>query len=203
MARLILILFWVIVLAPGAGAGDLPEVVKDPKWWEKREKRTDIYYPHNAHMEVMEEEGDSCMLCHSFAPNAMADESKLKPLTTIANEPLKAVCHDCHVTERRGPWRCNLCHDDKTKIWPEDHRFGYIDHHGEAARRDEAACKECHLDLAYCTNCHFRRDVMGTGRHPLGYRTLHGLEARRDTLDCGRCHDQIWCEICHARTRFR
>ncbi|UZR30913.1 hypothetical protein [Methylococcus mesophilus] len=203
MARLILVLLWAVVLAPLVGAGDLPDAVKDPKWWEKREKRTDIRYPHNAHMEVMDEEGDSCMLCHSFAPNAMADESKLKPLTTISNEPLKAVCHDCHVTEQRGPWRCNLCHDDKTKIWPEDHRFGYIDHHGEAARRDEAACKECHLDLAFCTNCHFRRDTMGTGYHPLGYRTLHGLSVKVDTLDCGRCHNQVYCETCHARTRYQ
>ena len=36
---------------------------KPETWWEKRDQRSDIYYPHKAHYEVMEEEGDSCLLC--------------------------------------------------------------------------------------------------------------------------------------------
>jgi hypothetical protein len=197
-----ILLLGVVSLPPAVFGEGAQEADKEAKtWWEKREQRPDIYFPHNAHLEVMKEEGDSCMLCHTFGSNTVTDEKKLKPLTTIANEPLKAVCHDCHVTERRGPWRCNLCHNDKTKIWPNDHNFGYVDHHGETARRDETACRECHLDLAFCTNCHFRRDTMGTGHHPLGYRTLHGIEARIDTLSCGRCHNSVYCEDCHRRTR--
>ncbi len=181
----------------GPAAASTPDQTRPPTWWEKRDKRTDIYYPHQAHFQVMEAEGDSCLLCHGFGPNTLTDKKKLKSLTTLANEPLKAVCHDCHVDERRGPWRCELCHDDKTKIWPADHHYSYIEHHGEAGRRDEAGCRECHLDLSFCTNCHFRRDTAGQGYHPLGYRSLHGLEARIDTLSCGRCHNTPYCDECH------
>jgi len=196
---------------------------KPPRWWEKRDKpginllplfpevqgtgRTGdkptagIHYPHRAHFKIMEQEGDSCLLCHGFGPNTLTDKKQLKSLTTIANEPLRAVCHDCHVDERRGPWRCDLCHDDRTRIWPVDHNYSYIDHHGEAGRRDEAACRECHLDLSFCTNCHLRRDTAGQGYHPLGYRSLHGLEARIDTLSCGRCHNTPYCDECHRASR--
>jgi hypothetical protein len=205
MYRLVLLLFlWVVgLMGPGLVADDSPtpapaaKTTRAPTWWEKRDKRADIHYPHQAHFQVMEKEGDSCLLCHGFGPNTLTDKKQLKPLTTLANEPLKAVCHDCHVDERRGPWRCELCHDDKTRIWPVDHNFGYIDHHGEAGRRDEAGCRECHLDLSFCTNCHFRRDTAGQGYHPLGYRSLHGLEARIDTLSCGRCHNTPYCDECH------
>ena len=185
-----------------AGAQVAP---KEKKWWEKREERKDIYYPHNAHLKVMEQEGDSCMLCHTFAGTDLTDEKQLKLLTTLANEPLKAICHSCHVAEQggdlRAPWRCDLCHHDKTKIWPKDHNFGYIQHHSEDARRDEQACRECHLDMAYCTNCHFRRDTSGTGYHPLGYRTLHGIEARTMPSNCARCHNQTYCDECHSSAR--
>lgn len=179
----------------------LREAGREPTWFEKRDKRRDIYYPHQAHFKVMAEEGDSCLLCHGFGPNTLTDKKQLKSLTTIANEPLRAVCHDCHVDERRGPWRCDLCHDDRTRIWPVDHNYSYIDHHGEAGRRDEAACRECHLDLSFCTNCHLRRDTAGQGYHPLGYRSLHGLEARIDTLSCGRCHNTPYCDECHRASR--
>ena len=63
-----------ITLFPALGQGS-PEKMPEPteqndeddnKWWKIREKRTDIYYPHNAHMDVMEQEGDSCMLCHPY-----------------------------------------------------------------------------------------------------------------------------------------
>lgn len=182
-------------------ADDAPTEPKVKTWWEKRDERPDIRFPHNAHEEILKEEGDSCLLCHGFGATGITDEKKLKPLTTIANEPLKEVCHSCHINEKRGPWRCNLCHTDKTKIWPEDHNFGYIEHHGEDGRRDEQACRECHLDINFCTNCHLRRDTLGTGYHPLGYRTLHGIESRIDTLSCGRCHNTPFCDDCHRSSR--
>jgi hypothetical protein len=204
MRRAILFLLGALLGLVWLGLGLAEEPAAPPKaktWWEKREDRKDINYPHNAHLQVMEEEGDSCMLCHGFGPSHGADVKTLKPLTTISNEPLKAVCHNCHVDEKRGPWRCTLCHDDKTKIWPADHNFGYIEHHGEQGRRDEVACRECHLDLAFCTDCHFRRDTKGTGYHPLAYRSLHGIEARLDTLSCGRCHNTPYCDDCHRSSR--
>lgn len=198
---LMTLMLWMLGLAvAGAWAADGATGAVAPadfKWWEKREERRDIRYPHNAHMAVMEKEGDSCMLCHSFRGTEVSDDKTLTALTTIANEPLKAICHDCHVVENRAPWRCELCHDDKTRIWPADHNFGYIEHHGETARRDEAACRECHLDLTFCTDCHFRRDTRGTGYHPLAYRSLHGIEARMMPSNCARCHNTPYCDECH------
>lgn len=170
----------------------------DNKWWKQREKRTDIYYPHDAHMEVMKTEGDSCMLCHSFGKTDLKDPAKIKAVTVIANEALKPICHSCHVEEMRGPWRCNLCHDDKEKIWPADHRNDYVNHHNEIARQNEQWCETCHLDKNFCTDCHFRRDTSGIGYHPLGYRTLHGLESRLNAGRCGRCHNEIYCSDCHT-----
>jgi hypothetical protein len=203
MSRLILLLTLLLGLTQAVlAAPPKGEFHKEPAWWEKREAREDIYYPHNAHLEVMKEEGDSCMLCHGFGKTEITDPKKLEPLNTIANEPLKAVCHNCHVVEKRAPWRCDLCHTDKTKIWPDDHNFNYIDNHSEDGRRNEQACRECHLDLAYCTNCHFRRDVAGANsHHPLGYRTLHGIEARMSALSCGRCHNPQYCDECHRVAR--
>jgi hypothetical protein len=168
------------------------------KWWKEREKRSDVYYPHKAHFEVMEKEGDSCLLCHPYNKTDLKNVEQLKTVTLIANEALKPVCHSCHVEEKRGPWRCTLCHTDKEKIWPADHRSDYANHHGEKARQDEAACQTCHLDTNFCTDCHLRRDTAGQGYHPLAYRTLHGLEARMDAGRCGRCHNEVYCSDCHA-----
>jgi len=214
MIRFLLFLFLLQLSLPSpaqtiAPAGGTPAGVAMPaddddekKWWKQREKRSDVYYPHNAHMEVMKEEGDSCLLCHTFNKTDMSDSDKLKQITVIANEALKPICHSCHVDEMRGPWRCDLCHDDKTKIWPADHRLDYANHHNEIARQDEKWCQTCHLDRNFCTDCHLRRDTAGAGYHPLGYRTLHGLESRLDSGRCGRCHNEIYCSDCHtARDR--
>lgn len=170
---------------------------KEKPWWEKRDVRPDIYYPHKAHYDVMEEEGDSCLLCHSYRKNEVHDEKKRKPLNVISNEALKEICHNCHVTELRGPWRCELCHDDPKKIWPDDHNFGYIQHHSEDARQNKEACRECHLDNKFCSDCHFRRDTSGNDYHPLGYRSLHGIDARIQPSNCARCHNFFYCRDCH------
>lgn len=171
---------------------------EDKKWWKQRENRSDIFYPHNIHLEVMKQEGDSCLLCHTFNKTELTDKDKLQAVTLVANEALKPICHSCHVDEMRGPWRCNLCHDNKEKIWPADHRHDYVNHHNEVARQDEKWCQTCHLDRNFCTDCHLRRDTAGSGYHPLGYRTLHGLESRLDSGRCGRCHNEIFCSDCHA-----
>ena len=175
--------------------------LKNKTWWEKRMQREDIYYPHIIHKQAMDQEGDSCMLCHSFSKNKLTDEQQLKALTTIANEPLEKVCHDCHVDDLRAPWRCDLCHKDKTKIWPDDHNFNYIDNHGEDARRNEAICRTCHLEVSYCSDCHFRRDTSGPDYHPMGYQSSHGIEARLMASNCGRCHNSMYCDDCHRNKR--
>jgi len=175
---------------------------KDKSWWEKREERKpNIYFPHNVHMDIMKQEGDMCMLCHSYQPTRETDPERLRAMTEVLNEPLKEICHDCHVVERRAPWRCDICHPDKTRIWPSDHDFGYVQHHGATARKDEKACRECHLELSFCTDCHFRREISGIGYHPLGYVTLHGMEARTMPSNCGRCHNNFYCDECHRRRR--
>lgn len=211
MIRIVLfILLWMLMMpgyadtAPANGPvlsrQNLPQQNPDDekKWWKLREKRSDIFYPHNAHLAVMEQEGDSCMLCHSYTKTDITDSKKLKELTVIANEALKPICHSCHLEEKRGPWRCDLCHDNKEKIWPPDHRTDYKNHHGEIARQNEKWCETCHLDMNFCTDCHLRRDTSGQGYHPLGYRTLHGIDSRLDPSRCGRCHNEIYCSDCHA-----
>jgi len=167
------------------------------RWWEERAQRPDIYYPHEAHREVMEQEGDPCLLCHPFSKNAVSDPERVKRLTVIANEPLAAICHECHMERQSASWRCDLCHPDPTAVWPESHDLDYRRNHAEDARLDEAGCAACHLDLGFCTDCHFRRDASRHVNHPLGYRMLHGIEARMDAGACGRCHDARYCRDCH------
>ena len=36
---------------------------KEKRWWEKRKEQLEIYYPHEAHMEVMKKNGDPCLIC--------------------------------------------------------------------------------------------------------------------------------------------
>jgi len=186
-------LLFMSVLGVAAETGEK----KEKTWWEKRDVRSDIYYPHEAHYEVMEEEGDSCLLCHAFQKNDEHDEAKRKPLNVIANEPLMGICHDCHVDEKRGPWRCDVCHGDPKTIWPPDHNSGYIQTHGEDSKQDMAICDTCHLDRKFCTDCHFRRDTLGTGYHPLNYINRHGLESRMMPENCSKCHNSFYCQDCH------
>ncbi len=174
---------------------------KEKTWWEKREQRSDIYYPHNAHREVMEQGGDPCLLCHPFSKNEVIDTESLKTLNTIANEPLAAICHECHMTRQSASWRCDLCHSDPATAWPDSHDFDYRQHHGEDARLDEGECRICHIDLNFCADCHFRRDSSRHQGHALGYRTLHGIEARMNPGDCGRCHNPRYCADCHREMR--
>ena len=174
---------------------------KEKNWWEQREKRADIYYPHKLHMKAMSQAGDPCLLCHPFNKNNVTDLKLLKRLNTIANEPLKAICHDCHVDKLSAPWRCDLCHQDPATIWPENHRFDYRHHHAEDARLDQGECRQCHIDLSFCTDCHFRRDSSQRRVHGVGYRTLHGIDARINAASCGRCHNNRYCRDCHRETR--
>ncbi|MCF6257004.1 MAG: hypothetical protein L3J98_11015 [Gammaproteobacteria bacterium] len=174
---------------------------KKETWWEKRNKRPDLYYPHNVHMDVMEKEGDSCLLCHPFTANKITDLEQLKKLTVIANEPLEAICHECHVVKLTAPWRCELCHSSPDTIWPNDHNFNYLTHHGEDARQDEGKCRQCHIDISFCSDCHFRRDPIQRRVHTLGYRTAHGIDARMNTASCSRCHNAHYCSDCHRERR--
>jgi hypothetical protein len=194
MKRIILLIMCVLTLTP-LTADDLPSLQQT--WWEKRDQRSDIYYPHKLHYETMEKEGDSCLLCHTFQKNEEHDETKRKPLNIIANEPLMGICHHCHVDEKRAPWRCDLCHDDNKKIWPADHNSGYIQNHGEDSQQNMEICANCHLDRKFCTDCHFSRDTLGTGYHPLGYVNRHGLESRMMPANCSQCHNSFYCKDCH------
>ncbi len=197
-----LLLFIMLFISQPVSALDSVEVLKDGKvekksWWQKRHDRPDIFYPHNAHLEVMQKQGDPCLLCHSFNRNTIIDPNHVKSLTTISNEPLEAICHDCHLTKQTAPFRCDLCHTDKTAIWPLDHDFDYINQHAEDSRLDQNDCVQCHLDMSFCTDCHFRRDNSNYRQHQLGYKNFHGLDARMNTYSCGRCHNATYCADCH------
>ena len=174
---------------------------KEKTWWKKRQTNQDIYYPHKIHMQSMNEEGDGCMLCHTFAKNTLKDEKQLKDLTIIANEPLKAICHNCHLDDVRAPWRCNICHSDKTTIWPDDHNYDYIHQHNEDARLSENQCRSCHLGVAFCSNCHFRRGGGDTDYHPMAYQSSHGIDARMMASQCARCHNSFYCSNCHRNKK--
>jgi len=202
-------IFFILIIQMTCYAGDQSNLSSETKvkkneqqekkltWWELRNTREDIYYPHNIHDPIMKKEGDTCMLCHTFNKNKVTDLEQLKKLNVIANEPLEAICHDCHVAKLTAPWECDICHQDPRKIWPNDHNFNYIDHHGEDAGLDEGECSQCHIDNSFCSNCHFRRDPVQRRSHPLGFRASHGFDARMNAANCATCHNANYCSNCH------
>lgn len=199
MTRLACLLLSALMAMPALAGEPSAGEAKEKTWWEKRQQRTDIFYPHDIHQPVMEADGDACLRCHPFTPIRERDPERLRRLTVIANEPLRAICHQCHVDRPSAPWRCSLCHDDPRSIWPPSHEHQYAAHHAEDARADQAGCRACHLDLSFCSDCHFRRDASLHLVHPLGWLSAHGMEARFDTAGCGRCHNAGYCSDCHRR----
>jgi hypothetical protein len=179
-------------------AADEAQQEEEKTWWEKRHQRPDIYFPHNAHMDVMSQSKDVCMACHPFSANDITDLELLEKVQTIYNEPLEAICHSCHMQTRTAPLACEVCHTDPQTIRPPDHRGDYTWFHTEAARVDEEACRQCHIDLNFCTDCHFRRNPSQRMLHPLGYRDRHGVEARMNPSACAGCHQLGYCRDCHA-----
>ncbi|WP_456412249.1 hypothetical protein [Thiolapillus sp.] len=176
-------------------AGEAPE---EKRWWEKRaDQRPALYFPHNAHDQAMEESGVLCLACHPFSKTDETDPEAVGEMSAVANEPLEAICHSCHVEDRSAPTECRLCHPDPKKIWPRDHDLDYVRLHGPDALEDERACSSCHLDLNYCVDCHFRRDAASHREHGLGYRLSHGLDARMDPQKCSSCHNPSYCFDCH------
>ena len=169
----------------------------EPTWWEKRHERADIYFPHQAHMNIMEARGDVCMACHPFTGTPKTNINDQVILTALANEPLEAICHECHMVERSAPLACVICHTDIDKVRPVDHGYDYTNYHAAATQQNEAACRSCHIEMSFCTDCHFRRNSGNRVNHLLGYRDRHGLDARLDTASCGRCHNTAYCRDCH------
>ena len=181
-----------------------PVPSKEKTWWQlRKEKAPDLYYPHNIHMDIMEKNGDSCMLCHPFVKNTERDPDTVKAITIVANEPLEAICHECHVNNISAPPKCTLCHQDIDRIRPDDHGHNYTPLHAEAARQKQQTCNACHISLSFCTDCHFSRNrgqpASGFGLHPLGYLGSHGIDSRIDPASCGRCHTANYCSDCHRR----
>ncbi len=206
MSRVLLLIFGFIVFVPLLIAADIAdeqagEKVEEKSWWQKRHERPDIFYPHNVHMEVMEKEGDPCLLCHAFSKTEVIQPEQIESLTRIANEPLEAICHNCHLDRHTAPSRCELCHTDVTAVTPPSHDFDYVANHAEDARLDNNSCRTCHVDASFCTDCHFRRDRSQRHVHKLGYRSMHGIDARMNTFSCGRCHNASYCADCHRGSR--
>jgi hypothetical protein len=170
---------------------------EEQTWWQKRQAREDIYYPHNKHEETMQAKGDSCLLCHNFAKTDITDPALLNKVSLIANEALAPICHECHKTNIEAPWNCRTCHPDPSTIWPENHNFDYTNQHGTDSKLDEATCRSCHIDLNFCTDCHFNRGHQPHQVHPLGYRSWHGLDVRTSAFSCGQCHSGLFCQRCH------
>ena len=99
---MLFMLFFLAVSLPVQAEQDIPseaeaikkDVEKEKSWWQKRQQRSDIFYPHKPHMDTMKEEGDACMLCHPYSKNTIHDEKALGTLEQINNEALEAICHD-------------------------------------------------------------------------------------------------------------
>ncbi len=198
MIRRLFLIASIVMCATVITASDEPHNGEDEKsWWQKRHDRPDIFYPHNAHMEAMEKEGDPCLLCHSFNRNRITNPEQLESLTAISNEPLEAICHNCHLENQKAPFRCDLCHNDKSAIWPSSHDHDYKTQHAEDARLDNGECRQCHLAMSFCSDCHFRRDSSRHREHRFGYRNMHGVDARMNAYSCGRCHNTSYCADCH------
>ena len=192
--------FWLLFLALACTqvfAEQMAEREEQKSWWEKRHERADLYFPHNAHLEAMQQGKDLCMACHPFNNNRITDLELLDSLQTIYNEPLEEICHSCHMQSRTAPLACEVCHTDPQTIRPADHKGDYTWFHTETARLDEQACRGCHIDLNFCTDCHFRRNPGKRMMHPLGYRDRHGLEARVNPTSCAGCHQFGYCGECH------
>ena len=199
------IIAWLMILSVSAqadnnGAAE-PSQEKEKTWWQLRQDRDDVFYPHKPHMEVMADDGDACMLCHPFSKNKVRDKKILKRLSAINNEALEAVCHDCHVEKMKAPSQCRLCHTEPSSIWPVNHNYDYKNSHAQDAQIDQASCDECHKSLSFCTDCHFRRNLNVDNVHRLGYKTMHGLEARIAPAQCGSCHQTSYCSDCHRRRK--
>ncbi|MCG8427943.1 MAG: hypothetical protein MI754_11355, partial [Chromatiales bacterium] len=193
MLRLLLIvvlLLWVLPLLAE------PAMDEAQPWYEQRRAETPGYhFPHRLHEEALQQAGLSCVACHAFSANEERDPKLVHQLTRIANEPMEAICHSCHVVDRSAPMACRLCHPDPSTIWPDDHNFDYRRLHGLDARQDEAACESCHLGLRDCVSCHFQRSP-DSDQHLPGFRYSHGIEARATSADCGRCHNPGFCVDC-------
>ena len=183
------------LLQPLTSAAKSPQ--DEQSWWKKRQQRPDIFYPHDAHRDIMKQEGDSCLRCHPFSKNEQADKKRLREITVIANEPLEAICHSCHVDQHTAPSRCDLCHRDMSVIWPEDHDIDYKNRHAETARRDADDCARCHIDVSFCADCHFQRQTLQRNQHSPAYAGMHGLDARFDNRSCASCHNADYCANCH------
>lgn len=97
---LIPLILW--ILASSCLAGTPP--AEEKRWWEKRhEIRPELYFPHIAHEEAMKKSGITCLSCHPFTALDESDPEKAATLARVANEPLEAICHSCHVDDRSGP----------------------------------------------------------------------------------------------------
>jgi len=208
MIKLFLILAFLTLSFSGKAENIAPfeaDVKKEKSWWKLRKNRSDIFYPHKPHIEIMKNDGDTCMLCHPFSKNTTHDEKELKSLNQINNEPLKTICHECHVDKINAPSECRLCHPDPSTVWPQDHNYDYINFHAEDAQTDQESCSECHKQLSFCTDCHFKRNYSGNYSslkvHKLGYKSMHGLDARIAPAECGSCHQASYCSNCHRRQK--
>jgi hypothetical protein len=193
-----LLLVMMVILSCHLFASEEKQNEEQETWWEKRHQRPDIYFPHNAHMDVMSQSADVCMACHPFSSNIITNLEQLESVQVIYNEPLEAICHSCHLEARSAPMACQVCHVDGKTIRPSDHKGDYTWFHTETARSDEKSCLKCHVDLNFCTDCHFRRNPSRQVMHPLGYRDRHGIEARINASSCAACHQPGYCRNCHA-----
>ncbi len=107
-------------------------------------------------------------------------------------------CRRCHITTF-----CDTCHRTA-----DPHPGDWIQHHSQAATKEEAECEQCHLapaekrprenrQMAFCRACH----ELQQEHRETNWQTIHGSESLANPASCVRCHTQSWCSDCHAISR--
>jgi hypothetical protein len=158
-----------------------------------------LTFSHPSHQQNA---GVPCDSCHTFA---QADSGRPPGMQVCMGCHTDAMqtCSHCHISDARGRLVTDL--PDGRQLVPTEwwgavaHVGDYQEQHGDAARTDEALCRNCH-EQTFCEGCHLG---IATERrfHGAGWLTIHGPSSRSSDLDCDTCHaSQDTCLSCHRRS---
>jgi len=143
-------------------------------------------FPHQKHIS----DESNCLVCHSGIENQEEYGKSYVP-----GNDLCASCHEsADYTEEKI--KCLVCHEEKFRFVPADHRLNWKKDHGIKAQIASTSCNHCH-QKHYCQTCH-EGDNLDHIVHPLNFRYNHGLSARGNKENCLSCHqEQAFCMECH------
>ncbi|MCK6549760.1 cytochrome c3 family protein [Myxococcota bacterium] len=160
---------------------------------------------HFSHVNHARRVMGNCAKCHPEVPRAKTSEESVRP-------PMETCTDGCH-KEDMAESRCDRCHADLTRYSLESVRFmahgaRFVENHGEAASKSDAACSNCHA-RDFCSDCHSNTNLVGAETrladratrsfiHPAPYQAVHAMDARSKRDTCETCHRSNFCDSCHA-----